>query len=83
MTNKLNKYYWGVLIPVVKEGLKDVGYNGLNNQDVHEFLVKRFEVDYSELSNIEFIEYKENIQQWAAEFLNIYMPDPNEPKPNL
>ena len=32
----------------------------------------------TELSTIEFSEYKESIQQWASEYLNIIVPDPNE-----
>lgn len=30
------------------------------------------------LSTVEFMDYKDNIQRWAAEFLGISIPDPNE-----
>ena len=63
-------------------------------QIVHEFLkgkfligadivdtqgnVERLPPTTQKLSTVEFIDYKADIQQWAAEFLNIIIPDPNE-----
>lgn len=32
----------------------------------------------ADLTNTEFMEYIADIQQWAAEFLRIYIPSPNE-----
>ena len=65
----------------------------LNSEVVHEFLRKTFlkkviandsgefiEVikHTSELSTVEMMEYIADIQQWASEFLNIIIPNPNE-----
>ena len=65
----------------------------LNSEVVHEFLRKTFlkkvitndsgefiEVIHhtSELSTVEMMEYIADIQQWASEFLNIIIPNPNE-----
>lgn len=34
-----NKYYWGALLPIVKDGLRDMGYNEVKtNEDAHEVL---------------------------------------------
>ena len=92
-TNNQNRYWWGGVLPLIKQGLKDAGYNEVKtNEDAHEvvkalFLKKHIsngdgvalEMSGSttELSTIEFNELIANIQQWAAEFLNVIIPDPN------
>jgi hypothetical protein len=35
-------------------------------------------ISTTELSTVEFNEYIENIQRWAAEYLNIVIPDPDQ-----
>ena len=90
---KQNDYYHGVVIPMVRSGLYDVGYE-LRPTGVHEFLKYLFlddeiideitwtyttkEGSTKELTTKEFSEFISKIQQWAAEYLNIYIPDPNE-----
>jgi len=32
----------------------------------------------SKMDKIEFMDYVESIKQWAAQTLNLYIPDPNE-----
>jgi len=88
-----NNYYWGVIVPIVKQGLIDLGYR-INLNDTHEFLKYKF-IDKelvndktgeimktigstAELTNSEFMDYKEQIQQFAAEYLNVHIPDPGE-----
>jgi len=44
-SNLQNRYYWGCVIPIVKQGLIDAGYERekINNSDiVHEFLKSMF-----------------------------------------
>lgn len=93
-SNQQNKYWWGGVLPLVKKGLVDAGYNEVKtNEDAHEVLKALFlkkhisnadglalEISGSttELSTIEFNELIANVQQWAAEFLNIVIPSPNE-----
>jgi len=91
-----NAYYWGVVCDMVKDGLKDAGFEGIftaedahevmksmflkrsvYNQDTGEVLAK-FGRSTANLSTIEFIEYIERIIQWAAEYLGINVPYPNE-----
>lgn len=87
-----NAYYHGCIIPEFKRGLYELGYD-FSSQDVHEFLKDRFlkkqianeqtgeflEVPGSTagLSTIEFNEFISKCQQFAAEYLNIVIPDPN------
>ena len=92
-TNQQNKYWWSGVVPLVRQGLKDAGYNEVKtNEDAHEVLKALFLKKHisngdgvalemsgstTELSTIEFNELIANVQQWAAEFLNVIVPDPN------
>lgn len=87
-----NRYYWGLVIPMVQKGLLDMGTEA-GKEEVHEFLKVRF--NYNEVVNKETGEYVcipkstaglnkeefgvyiEKIQRFAAEFLGITIPDPN------
>lgn len=88
-----NAYYWGVVIPMVRAALHDLGMK-LSRQEVHELLKLKFlkkeiinentgEVfEYiggsSELTTTEFMDFTAELQQWSAEYLNIVIPSPNE-----
>ena len=88
-----NAYYWGVVIAMIVERLRELGHD-VDRDLTHEFLKGRFlyteltdptsgEVmktprKTSELATEEFMEYVEHIKQFAAETLDIYIPDPNE-----
>jgi hypothetical protein len=88
-----NAYYWGVVVAMVSERLRELGHE-VDRDLTHEFLKGRFlyseltdpttgEVmriprKTSELATEEFIEYLEHVKQFAAETLDIYIPDPNE-----
>lgn len=88
-----NSYYWGVVVAIVREGLVDVGYK-VGMDETHELLKAKFalrehintktgEVLESKQSTVtmtttEFMGYLADIQQWSAEYLNVYVPDPNE-----
>ena len=91
-TSPQNRYYFGAIIPIVQDGLKAVGVT-MSKEQTHELLKYKFlkrefitsDGDIlqsvgstTELSTIEFSEYKESIQHWASEYLNIIVPDPNE-----
>lgn len=86
-----NAYYHGVVVRMVKEGLKQLGHE-LDHEEVHHWLKGKF--NYCEVVNTEtgeyekvpvsttkltkflFAEYIGSIQKFAAEFLNIVIPDP-------
>ena len=77
-----NSYYWGVVIELLS---KELGYD---KDEMHEILKYKFlqsnamGMPYikstTKLSTGEFEEYLSKIKQWAAEFLNINIPLPNE-----
>jgi len=106
-SGKQNKYYFGVVVPMIFDRLIDLGYQtcdlvqrqdefsqNLTLEDVHEFLKQQFNRStlFSEttgdilgsvgastktLSAVDFIAYTDRIKQWAAEYLDIDIPDPD------
>jgi hypothetical protein len=91
-SNQQNRYYWGAMLPIVQQGMKELGVI-VSIEQTHELLKFRFlKSEYvttdgeviqtvrstTELNPPEFNEYIANIQQWSAEYLGIDVPDPNE-----
>lgn len=92
-SDQQNRYYWGGVVPIVCMGLNDIGYR-INEADTHEYLKATFLKDSivnertgellpmigstRKLTTIGFMEYIQDIQRWAAEFLGVEIPDPNE-----
>ncbi|KAA5532688.1 hypothetical protein F0919_18075 [Taibaiella lutea] len=87
-----NAYYWGVCVPLIQQGINDLGHN-LLKEEVHEFLKKEFNLKEVELDNghtikvpgsttemttVNFMVYVERIQFFAANMLGINIPNPNE-----
>lgn len=88
-----NSYYWGVVIELIHAELTSLG-NEVDVQGVHEWLLMKFnykemvnestgEVERipqrsKTLSKSEFFDYVEKVRKFAAEFLNLYIPDPYE-----
>lgn len=93
-SNEQNAYLWGVVYPIVKNGLKEIGYNQITIEQVHELLkgtfikedivnelsgeVKTITGHTSDLTTSQFMDYLAQIKQFAAEQLGCYIPDPNE-----
>ena len=82
-SNEQNRAYWGLAIEILSDHL------GYEREEVHDLLRHRFLSHVDErgltiirsttsLSTKEFSEYYEKIQRWAAQFLNCYIPSPNE-----
>ena len=79
-----NKYYWGVVLHYISEEI------GHSPEEVHDLLkaqflkgtihVKGLDLDKvgstASLKTDEFEEYLNKIKIWAAEFLNVNIPDP-------
>jgi hypothetical protein len=93
-SNPQNAFYYGVVVPIMQQCLKDAGYL-MTNEQVHEMLKLRFLKESilvneqtgeylerikstTELSTIEFMEYILEIQKFAVEYFNTVIPDPNE-----
>lgn len=90
-SSQANRYYWGLVVPLVQKGIKDLGTE-ITKEECHEFLKARFNSEElvneetaecisiprstTALNKEQFGEYIAKIQQFAAEFLQIEIPDP-------
>lgn len=87
-----NSYYHGVVVQEVKLGLLGIGYD-MTADEVHFFLKQKFNTvqmpgkdglmievpgSTTDLTTVAFCEYVDRIAQWAAEYLGIHIPMPNE-----
>jgi len=88
-----NRYYWGVIVPLVLEGLTEAGWRYTIDQ-VHEDLKRDFNIveivnevsgeirktigSTTEMSTSQMLNYFAKITQWAAEYLNVQIPEPGE-----
>jgi len=97
-TNPQNRFYWGVVVPLIRQGLNDLGHYFTDSQ-AHEFIKQHVADNYpeviieeinlnglvsrrirstSELTTSQFMDFNEVINQFAADYLNIVIPSPNE-----
>jgi len=87
-----NKYFHGCVIPIITNALNELGHR-TNNDDTKEMLKRQFLTEdvhlkdgllmqrtrkTSELTTTEFLEFVADVQQFASEYLETYVPDPNE-----
>lgn len=88
-----NRYYFGCVVAMIKERMIELG-NDVDSQLVHDFLKDRFNSKElfnqdgviigaigdttTKLSKTEFEQYLEKVKRFAAEVLDIIIPDPNE-----
>jgi hypothetical protein len=88
-----NAYYFGVCVQMICDRLREFGHD-VDKEMTHEFLKSRFLFNElndektgevmkipkktRDLTTSEFMDYLEQVKQFAAETLDIYIPDPNE-----
>lgn len=87
-SNPQNAYFHGVVLPLVANGLTDLGQftSPAQAKEVIKLLFLQYEdaigvprtKNTSGLSTLEFNELIEQVQIWAADFLSVKIPDPNE-----
>lgn len=92
-SNGQNRYYFGIVLPLVLRGLRNAGFDVHSKEDAHDIVKCKFlKVDIEndsgefitsikstkEMSTQEFKEFIDNVQYWASEYLNEYIPSPNE-----
>lgn len=91
-SNQQNRYYFGLVIPLIQQGIKHLGTD-ITKEECHEFLKAKFNAqelvneetgEYIQiprsttaLNKEQFCEYISKIQQFASEFLNVVIPDPS------
>lgn len=88
-----NAYYWAVVVTLVYEGLREAGFDDVqDHDDAHEVLKNMFftksmfspslgdlvkTVSTTEYSTTEFAEKMDEIARWAFTFLGITIPPPS------
>lgn len=93
-SNNQNAYYWGIVIVIIKSALKSTGNNLSENDvhDLLrlKFLKETISIkeetgeviervkSTTELTTSQFMDYIAEIQQFAAEYFDVIIPDPNE-----
>ena len=90
-TSLQNRYLWGTVYPTILTPLIDLGYELTTDEEVHKFCKKTFSgkavnkhtaeiIDIpdstKEMDTVTFNTYIQVISEWAAEFLNIEIPQP-------
>ena len=92
-SNQSNRYYWGIVIDLIYRALKESGWE-ITKEGTHELLRFRFLKEdkpigedgefvttvrsTTELDRQEFGDYIEACVRFAAEYLNVVIPAPNE-----
>ena len=82
-TIQQNRYLFGVVYKMIAD------FTGYDTDDIHEYCKDRFggkkvivdkpvSISTTKYTTEEMAEYLDKIKQWSAEFLNLYIPDPNE-----
>lgn len=79
-----NAAYWGIAVEILCQ------QTGFSREEMHEALKAKFASRIDEktgllivestakMDTVRFMKYYDDIQRWAAEFLNCYIPDPHE-----
>lgn len=92
-SDQQNRFYWAVCVIMVRDALINLGHE-VTSEDTHAFLKDKFNSkticnadgeligtiggSTTELTTSDMMVYIEQIQRWAAQSLNLYIPDPNE-----
>lgn len=79
-----NRAYFGIAVEILCDK------TGFNREEMHDALKQKFASRIDEktgltiiestadMDTVRFMKYYDDIQKWAAEFLGVYVPDPNE-----
>lgn len=91
-SGRQNKYLWGVVYPILLQGLIEEGWNVTNEEEVHklfktvmaedEFIdphtgeIIKIPSSTKEMSTVQFNTYINKLREYANEFLGVDIPDP-------
>ena len=90
-TSPQNRYLWGTVYPTISTPLINLGYDFITHEEVHKFCKETFSgkavnkhtaeiIDIpnstKEMDTVTFNTYIQVISEWAAEFLQIEIPQP-------
>lgn len=89
-----NKFYWGVIIPLFQQLILDNWGEIKDKEEIHEVLkyqcnyeeranlitgeITKIPKSTTELTTFGWLEYEQKIRQFAMDFFNTTLPEPNE-----
>jgi hypothetical protein len=89
-----NRFYWGVCVTMIQERFKELGHESVTKELTHEYLKGRFlfkevvnevtgevlklPLSTTELTKSDFSEYLEQVIKFAAESLDVQIPNAGE-----
>ena len=93
-SNDQNGWLWGCIYPLMLDAMVDAGWEFTNTEQLHEFFkaqmtadevvnketgeIVKFPSSTSRMSTTEFSAYCEKLREYAREYLNIDIPDPDK-----
>lgn len=92
-SNDQNGWLWGCIYPMLLEALNDAGWEFVSIEQVHEFFKSQMTADKvvnrhtgeiiefpgstATMDTVTFSTYCEKLREYAKEYLNVDIPDPN------
>ncbi len=93
-SNDQNAWLWGCIYPLLLDAMIDAGWEFTNTEQLHEFFkaqmtadevvnretgeIVKFPSSTSSMSTVEFSAYCEKLREYAREYLNVEIPDPDK-----
>lgn len=93
-SNKQLRYYWAVVVPIIRDALREQHGVQYESQEIHDFLKSRLNseavvnestaevvhipLSTGKLTTKEMADFTERVRQWSEEFLDTVIPLPNE-----
>lgn len=93
-SNDQNGWLWGCIYPLLLDAMIDAGWEFTNVEQLHEFFkaqmtadevvnretgeIVKFPSSTSSMSTVEFSAYCEKLREYAREYLNVEIPDPDK-----
>lgn len=93
-TNDQNGWLWGCIYPMLLDALNEAGWEFTDSEQVHEFFKSQMTSDKvvnkhtgeiiefpgstSQMDTLTFATYCEKLRDYANEYLNIEIPDPDK-----
>ena len=93
-SNDQNGWLWGCIYPMPLDALNDAGWEFVDVEQVHEFFkaqmtadkvvnretgeIVEFPTSTARMSTVAFSTYCERLREYAREYLNVEIPDPDK-----
>ena len=93
-SNDQNGWLWGCIYPMLLDALNDAGWEFVDVEQVHEFFkaqmtadkvvnretveIVEFPTSTARMSTVAFSTYCERLREYAREYLNVEIPDPDK-----